>query len=169
MRRLLLLPLVVLAASAGAGEWKLQRVPAYLRGAAGSQKGFVWYRCFVRVPAAWQGESLRLVLGKIDDCDVTFVNGSRVGGTGRMPPRARSAHSRTRSYSVPAKAVRAGRWNLIAVRVYNNGGRGGIVGEPHRLSCAKGALSLAGVVGEVARGPRHTRGTEDGRGLREEH
>ena len=131
-------------ASAGAGEWGLQRVPDYLRGAAGSQKGFVWYRCFVRVPAAWQGENLRLVLGKIDDCDVTFVNGARVGGTGRMPPRARSAHSRTRSYSVPAKAVRAGGWNLIAARVYNDGGRGGIVGEPHRLSCSKGALSLGG-------------------------
>ena len=51
-----------------------------------------------------------------------------VGRTGTMPPQAQSAHDRPRRYTVPADAVRAGRDNLIAVRVHSDGGRAGIMG-----------------------------------------
>ena len=144
MRRSIALSLAVLASSVGAAEWRPQRVPGYLGGALENAKGFGWYRCFVKVPEAWKGERLSLNLGHIDDCDETFFNGVRVGRGGGMPPRARTAYNRDRRYAVDPKHVRAGGWNLVAVRLYNDGGRGGIVGEPHRLACRKGGLSLAG-------------------------
>ncbi|MFP4058821.1 MAG: glycosyl hydrolase family 95 catalytic domain-containing protein [Candidatus Brocadiia bacterium] len=138
--------LCVLAASASGGEagWRLMDVPGLWRGKLGSYDGFAWYRCFVRLPAAWEGEALRLELGRIDDCDEAFFNGARVGATGRMPPQARTAWQATRRYAVPAEQVRAGGWNLVAVRVYDAGGQGGLAGDGLRLSCSKGALSLAG-------------------------
>ena len=146
MRRLTMSTVVFLACASaiGAGEWGLQRVPGAWGGRHARHDGFAWYRCFVRVPAAWKGQRLRLELGKIDDCDEAFVNGVKVGSSGRMPPRVRTAWQRPRRYGVPARTVRAGDWNLIAVRVFDNGGHGGIVGRPIRLSCRKGAQGLAG-------------------------
>ena len=57
--------------------------------------GYGWYRTSVVVPAAWrtsgnayleeEGE-LWLRLGLIDGADVAYVNGHRVGATGRLPP-----------------------------------------------------------------------------------
>jgi len=61
-----------------------------------------------------------LGLGAIDDNDVTWVNGVEVGRTNN--------YSAPRVYDVPARALRAGR-NVIAVRVEDTGGGGGIWGD----------------------------------------
>jgi len=132
------------ARAGAAAEWSLLRAPGYWRGKLSGQKGFAWYRCFVKVPAKWKGERLSLELGRIDDCDEAFVNGAKVGATGSIPPRRRSTRQATRRYTVHPRHVRPGAWNLIAVRVYNKGGRGGIAEGELRLACRKGALSLEG-------------------------
>lgn len=106
--------------------------------------GFAWYRCFVRLPAGWAGQDALLELGAIDDCDETFVNGTLVGKTGDMPPAYRGLSGARRRYTVPAAALRPGGWNLIAVRVYDGGGGGGIAAGPVRLACAKGERDLRG-------------------------
>jgi len=110
----------------------------------GRHDGFAWYRCFVEVPASWAGQDLILHLGKVDDSDETFFNGVRVGGSGGMPPAYRSAWQDLRRYAVPARIVRAGAFNLIAVRVYDGGGFGGLVEGPVELSCEKGGIDLSG-------------------------
>ena len=142
---------VALASSAEGGTasgWRLLRVPGSWEAQGGgkyrSYDGFAWYRCFVMVPASWKGQAVRLELGCIDDSDETSVNGVKVGATGTLPPRYRGLSGVHRRYSVPAAAVRPGAYNLIAVRVYDGGGTGGIcAGEPS-LSCRRGRIGLKG-------------------------
>ncbi len=109
--------------------------------------GFAWYRAFVKASASWKGEKATLSLGRIDDADEAFVNGMKVGATGGLPPRYRGLSGTERKYAVPAEAIRPGGWNLIAVRVYDGGGSGGITGDDLFLSSGKGRLDLHGTWG----------------------
>ena len=83
--------------------------------------GAVWFRREIDLPADWAGTELRLQLGALRDCDVTYFNGVRVGAMGLEMP---SSHDVPRVYHVPGKLVRAGR-NVIAVRVFSGGFSGG--------------------------------------------
>ncbi|MFO8012166.1 MAG: glycoside hydrolase family 95 protein [Phycisphaerae bacterium] len=149
---LAILTVLLLAAGPALGAappegWRYIEAPAYWSAAAGgpgSHDGFAWYRAFVRVPEAWQGRDLALDLGRIDDCDEAFVNGTKIGATGSLPPDARTAWQVKRGYRVPAKAVRFGGWNLVAVRVYDDGGRGGLCEGPLGLACDAGGIDLSG-------------------------
>jgi sialate O-acetylesterase len=91
---------------------------------------------------------VRLGLGMIDDSDVSWVNGHEVG-------RTDNAWNRARLYDVPPSALRAGR-NVIAVRVQDFQGGGGIHGDPGLLFVESGGRKrpLAGTwtfrVGAVA-------------------
>lgn len=89
--------------------------------------GFAWYRKTFPMPAGYEKQSLVLSLGRIDDADEVFVNGQRVGGLGQFPPDYRSAYNARRFYTLPPGILHAGRTNVIAVRVYDGGGIGGIV------------------------------------------
>jgi hypothetical protein len=75
----------------------------------------------ISVPANWAGKDLKLQLGAIDDFDVTFWNGERVGGIGSENT---AAWNTERSYTVPGRLVKAGR-NVIAVRIWDHFGGGG--------------------------------------------
>jgi hypothetical protein len=75
----------------------------------------------INIPAKWAGKDLRLDLGAVDDFDVTFWNGERVGGIGSENP---TAYSTERKYIVPGRLVKAGR-NVIAVRIWDHYGGGG--------------------------------------------
>ncbi|HKP16299.1 MAG TPA: sialate O-acetylesterase, partial [Gemmatimonadaceae bacterium] len=83
--------------------------------------GVVWYRVAFDLSAEEATRGVRLGLGAIDDNDITWVNGVEVGRTNN--------YSAPRAYDVPARALRAGR-NVIAVRVEDTGGGGGIWGDP---------------------------------------
>src|SRR5207302_218309 len=84
------------------------------------------YRCRFSLPVAAAGRTAYLELGKIDDVDETFVNGVEVGQTGAFPPGFRSERQAFRRYRVPADALNWGGQNVLAVRVYDGGGGGGI-------------------------------------------
>jgi len=88
--------------------------------------GFAWYRVHFRAPAQAPRGDLRLALGKVDDCDETFLNGTRIGATGMMPPDYHPAWQDFRRYPVPPELVRWGGENVLAVRVYDGGGAGGL-------------------------------------------
>ena len=129
-------------------EWTLVPVPGAWSSVPGldlaSYDGIAWYRTFVIVPPEWTDTDLTLELGKIDDSDETFVNGRRVGATGTFPPEAKTAWSVSRRYTIPAATVRPGRPNLIAMRVHDSGGEGGIAGGPLALVGPTGRISLGG-------------------------
>lgn len=129
-------------------KWQGLRVPGFWEKSSGGvvteHDGFAWYRCFLHVPAEWQGETLALDLGLIDDCDETFFNGAKIGARGTIQ-QYHSASGEARQYTIAPDQFRAGDWHLLAVRVWDGGGAGGIASGALRLSCGKGAMHLGGV------------------------
>ena len=84
--------------------------------------GVAWYRATFTLTAEEAAAGATLGVGRIDDSDITWVNGVQVGET-------RMQYNQPRRYRVPASALRAG-VNQVAVRVSDFGGGGGIHGEP---------------------------------------
>ncbi|BDI29256.1 beta-galactosidase [Capsulimonas corticalis] len=106
------------------GGWASLQLPALNMT---EQNTFGWFRRTVDVPASRTGKDLVLSLGPIDDSDETFFNGVKIGGTGPIAGVAGQAagdYQTLRFYKVPAALVKAK--NVLAVRVFNGGGNGGI-------------------------------------------
>ena len=133
--------------AAGPAGWTTIPVPSHWEKSGISNlnryDGVAWYRCFVRVPTEWEGETLCLELGRINDSDATFFNGVEIGRTAPAGFADRFEIP-IRSYPVPPANVNFGKVNLIAVRVQDDGGTGGISGLPARLCCSKGRIRLEG-------------------------
>ncbi|CAM3739143.1 sialate O-acetylesterase [Roseateles saccharophilus] len=109
--------------------WETQGLPGL--------DGRIWLRRHVTLTAAEAAGAATLHLARVDDCDESFVNGHPVGQTcGWDQPRA---------YALPAGLLHAGD-NLVAVRVTDTGGDGGIHGPATelRLDTAAGPRPLAG-------------------------
>jgi len=87
----------------------------------------VWMRKRLVLPESMHGKSLRLSLGVIDDADITYVNGQEVGQTPITTP---ASYTVSREYTVPASLTRDGHL-LIAVRVFDHFGGGGMNGDPN--------------------------------------
>lgn len=109
--------------------------------------GVAWYRTSFELTEEEASRPATLGLGMIDDSDIAWVNGQRVGSM-------EQAYSEVRTYEVPASALQPGR-NVVAVRVEDTGGGGGIYGAPDLLfvETSTGRQPLAGDwhfrVGEV--------------------
>ncbi|AEN73103.1 protein of unknown function DUF303 acetylesterase [Rhodothermus marinus SG0.5JP17-172] len=108
----------------------------------GAFDGVVWFWRRVQVPASWLGRTLVLELGPIDDMDRTYFNGQQIGGY-EQP----GYWNMPRRYRVPAALVQQD--NLVAVRVIDTQGGGGLWGEPAQLRLypegePEAAQSLAG-------------------------
>ena len=78
-----------------------------------------------------------LNLNQIDDDDVTYFNGIEIGKT--------SGWAEPRTYKIPKELLKIGQ-NIIAVKVDDNGGNGGIWGEKDNLKIvtSSGTKLLAG-------------------------
>jgi cephalosporin-C deacetylase len=106
--------------------------------------GIAWYRKTLVLPAAFKKLNkeqlkagfLTLELGKIDDADETFVNGVLIGATGKFPPKSVTAWDEDRSYKVPLSALKWNAPNVIAVRVADWGGGGGLYSGNYVLEAA---------------------------------
>ncbi len=107
--------------------WSVMKLPATWEGDMGSYDGLAWFRRTVVVPEEWKGRELTLELGPIDDMDATYFDGTKVGGIG-VPGQWGTA----RVYKVPANLATPGT-HLIAVRVYDAAGPGGINGTPEQM------------------------------------
>ena len=97
--------------------------------------GFAWYRMHFQVPRDLQDRQLILLLGLIDDLDETYLNGERIGRTGRMYDNPKRIHfdneyRELRAYTVPTHLLREKGDNVIAVRVYDGYKDGGIYAGP---------------------------------------
>ena len=125
-----LVTLLPTGASAAAADWFLLAVPGTWESTSGGKfagyDGFAWYRCYVKIPATWPADAVILVVGHVDNAHEAYVNGEMVGGTGSLPPAYRSGYIEPKHYAVPTGVLRPGRYNLIAVRIYDAGGSGGM-------------------------------------------
>ena len=79
--------------------------------------GAVWFRKEFDLPAGFTGDSLPLVLNQIDDYDIVWVNGQKIGED--------YGNQTWRNYKVPAGILKAS-GNTIVVRVFDAGGKGGM-------------------------------------------
>jgi len=109
-------------------DWKTMRLPTLWENAGYPDlDGIVWFRKVVTVPDGWVGRKLKLHLGPIDDDDITYFNGTKIGSTA-----GDGAWFVPRNYEIPGELVKAG-GNVIAIRVADNAGGGGIYGDPSLL------------------------------------
>ena len=87
--------------------------------------GLVWFRKTIDVPRNAVGKKGILSLGPVDDSDITWINGKQVGSIERK-------RNEKRIYEIPAGILKAGK-NVVAVRVEDHAGNGGIYG--HQQKC----------------------------------
>jgi sialate O-acetylesterase len=108
------------AADLATDDWKTMTLPTYWENAGYPDfDGVFWFRRTVELPANWDGGDVVLHLGAVDDNETTWVNGEQVGATmGWTVPRV---------YRVPGSLLKRGA-NIIAVRVLDTGGNGGLYG-----------------------------------------
>lgn len=99
-------------------QWETQGLSNY--------DGYAWYRVHFSIPKKLLKNELYLLLGKVDDIDETYLNGNAIGATGKFPPVNESAWSVQRAYKIPIGALKEN--NVLAVRVFDGGGPGGIIG-----------------------------------------
>ncbi|MBN8688305.1 MAG: putative Ig domain-containing protein [Chitinophagales bacterium] len=100
--------------------------------------GFGWYRFHFELSSLlksnnWWPDSLRIFLAKIDDADEIFLNGTKISKTGRFPddPGGYSTQwdrQREIRLAMNDPLLQWDKDNLLAVRVYDGGGLGGIFG-----------------------------------------
>jgi sialate O-acetylesterase len=103
----------------------------------GEFDGVVWLRKSIILSADEYKKTAVLELSTIDDDDVTYINGVEVGRT--------NSWNTFRKYTIPAGVLKEG-INVIAIRITDNGGGGGIYGNPEdlKLSIGNSNIQLSG-------------------------
>ncbi len=103
--------------------WRSIRQPIYIERYDYRQPGIYWLRTRRLLPSDWRGKNLVLHISRIDDCDVTYVNGVRVGATGFE--ETAEPWFASRAYPIPAH-VNDRKEIAINIRVLEILGSGGI-------------------------------------------
>ncbi|HSK11838.1 MAG TPA: sialate O-acetylesterase, partial [Phnomibacter sp.] len=112
------------------GLWEQQGMPGL--------DGVVWVRREIELNATQAAGAVALHLGMIDDNDITWVNGTKVGET--------IGYALERVYKLPAGSLKSGK-NIIAIRIDDTGGGGGLYSKSEEvyLAFADGSkMPLAG-------------------------
>jgi len=105
--------------------WQDMRVPSLWL-----DTRYAWCRVHVPIPASWRGKKLRLIMGAVDDNDVTYLNGVEIGRTNGWDVR--------REYVLPQDHVRWGADNVVTVMVDNTHYGGGIHRGPVMIVAGEG-------------------------------
>jgi len=116
------------ATNVDTGGWQPMIVPSFWeKNELEEFDGVVWLRRKINIPAEWVGKDLQLNLGGVDDNDITFFNGEKVGES--------NGFNVMRNYTIPAGKVKAGE-NILTVRIVDGGGEGGIYGDKNKMFLA---------------------------------
>lgn len=119
-------------------DWQEMEVPGFWD-FLGFEKldGVVWFRKEFKLSDDEAKKSITLNLGPIDDNDITWINGAKVGST--------DDKRKLRFYTINSDVLKPGR-NSIVVRVVDFGGRGGMFGRPDQIyiETAVNKIPLAG-------------------------
>ena len=120
-------------------KWPTMKLPGLWEyNGLGELDGLVWFRKTIALTAADAGKEASIDLSMIDDSDETFVNGQKIGAT-------KNKYNEMRKYKIPSGVLKEGK-NIIAVRVDDTGGGGGIYGEVKdlKLTIDSNVISLSG-------------------------
>jgi sialate O-acetylesterase len=119
-------------------KWPKMQLPSlWEQKQLGDLDGVVWFRKTIDVSTDNAGKAASLELAMIDDNDITYVNGVKVGVT--------NSYNTHRNYQIATGILKPGK-NIIAVRVEDTGGGGGIYGDSSamKLTIGNDVNSLAG-------------------------
>lgn len=111
--------------SYNSSSWGKMTVPKLWDGKFANVDGTIWFRYEITLPAGAAGKAAKINLGTIDDDDITWVNGTKVGET--------KGHMFGRSYDIPQNILKSG-VNTIAVKVTDNAGGGGFWGKAEDMN-----------------------------------
>ncbi|MDC6389411.1 ThuA domain-containing protein [Maribacter sp. PR1] len=119
-------------------DWETMDLPQYIEDAGLDIDGVIWFRKEISLPSSASDKVGTISLGPVDDSDVTYINGIEVGSMA-------ASYKSMRRYDIPKGVLRAGK-NVIAVRVDDTGGEGGIYGRSWSMNIRVGEerYSLAG-------------------------
>jgi len=117
-------------------NWEKQGHPNY--------NGFGWYRNHVVIPSslkenAFIKDSLRISLAEVDDNDEVYLNGKLIAKYGgRTTGDIKSGNYGPRVYTIAVNnpAILWDKENILAVRIYDTGGDGGMYGSNFHIMMA---------------------------------
>lgn len=104
--------------------WEKMEVPKTWDGELGNEDGIIWFRKEIVLPTNAEGVIGSIQLGPIDDEDITWINGEKVGSI--------DLWLANRKYDIKKGILKAGK-NTIIVRIKDNGTIGGMFGEAEQL------------------------------------
>ena len=119
--------------------WKSIELPTYWENAGYRLlNGVVWFSRDFNLTESEIVKNSQLNLGKIDDSDITWINGAKVG-------EMKWGADAERVYKIPEKTLKAGK-NNITVRVEDTYYKGGFSSKPEKLFLELGQkkISLSG-------------------------
>lgn len=98
-------------------EWKSMKLPnTWEHTNLKDHDGAVWFSTSFDLPEDFDKEQFTINLNQIDDFDIAWINGHKIGAT-----YGRHNH---RNYTVPADLLKT-KGNILVVRVFDTGGIGG--------------------------------------------
>ena len=97
-------------------DWKTTTIPNFWEYDGLDHDGAVWFRKEFDLPEGFDSDALDIHLNQIDDYDIAWVNGEKVGET--------FGNRNFRNYWVPKNILRK-KGNILVVRVFDIGGLGG--------------------------------------------
>ncbi len=118
--------------------WKTMDVPGLWESQGyEALDGVLWFRKEFYITNDELTSSINLNLGPIDDNDITYINGQKIGGL--------NSYNTDRNYTISPKILNEG-VNVITIRVHDTGGGGGIYGDCKKIyyKSTKGKTSLCG-------------------------
>lgn len=123
--------------STDVSSWRKMKIPQVWENILGNIDGIVWFRRTFTLSEEDNGSHAMIQLGPIDDDDVLWVNGVKVGET--------RGYATNRLYEIPSGLLKEGE-NTIVVKITDYSGGGGIYGNADDLQVktAKRQYSLAG-------------------------
>jgi sialate O-acetylesterase len=118
-------------------KWPSIKIPGLWEQSIENFDGVVWLRKTIMLTADDAGKPAILELARIDDSDETYFNGIKVGVM-------IDKYNDKRIYPVSGELLKAGK-NVIAIKIEDTGGGGGIYGSPEevKLSIGNRIVSLA--------------------------
>ncbi len=100
-------------------NWQTIQVPSVWEDAGHpGYDGIAWYRTSITIPESWKDSTLILDLGKVDDDDECYFNGKLIG--------TKAGWQENRVYNIPKSIINYNEKNIIAVKVTDTTGGGGI-------------------------------------------
>lgn len=123
--------------STNISDWKKMQIPQLWENVLGNVDGIIWFRYNLNLSKEDEGKAATIQLGPIDDNDITWINGIKIGET--------TGYATERTYEIPENVLKAGE-NIIIIKVTDYSGAGGIYGNADNmyLRTQNGEYPLAG-------------------------